>query len=156
SHRSAGRFAKHYREMLSGKSEHSLIGDELSLPSILGRATYIYRHRELVSGVHCHRLDLVAQPERNVPSAQALADATEGSLWLAVEGLHMVRWQTRLVRSVHQGIARVEKLQLRVELEERGESWLPSEIELLSEVGIGPITLRKRNRYLYSEFRRRP
>ena len=153
SHRSAGRFAKHYREMITGEADHDLIGSDLSLPSILDHASYHLQGREVVAGTPCYRLEIRSRPRRRTSTSQDLADATEGFLWVSVDGLHLVRWDTHLVRSVSKGIARVEQLDLRVELAPRGGFWIPRSIELDSEVKIGPLTLRKRNRYHYSHFR---
>lgn len=154
SHRDAGRFAKHYRQMQSGEADHELISDDLSLPSILDHAAYRFHGIEVLRGEVCYRLEIQSRAKRPTSAAQALADAVEGNLWLAVDGAHLVRWDTHLVRPVSRGLARLDQLDLRVEFQPLRGGWIPHRIGLDSKVKIGPITLRKRNRYEYSEFRR--
>jgi hypothetical protein len=83
-----------------------------------------------------------------------MAAVTAGELWLAVDGLHLVRARTRLTRPVTQGLVEIERLELGFEGRPVDGAWLPRRIEVRSSVR-GLVRLRAHNVYSYSEFERR-
>jgi len=152
-YRSDAKFTKHYKELLTGEVDHALMDEGLSMPAILEAGDYAFGGREEVQGVPCLRLDFQPGPEDSGELVDRIADAIEGSLWLSEDGYHLVAWDTRLVRPLRKSIATIRLLELRVKAEPILGGWLATEIQLHSEVKLGPKMLRKRNRYRYSDFR---
>lgn len=140
SHRGAARFSKHYRQALEERSSNLAITDGLAVISTLlelsaARAV----GREKVGGVDCHRLELGpgATPGVRVDDKlDRLLASTTGQLWVTVDGLHTVRAKTRLVEPFEQATIRVRALDVELRLVPVDEGWLPSGIELRSDLKV--------------------
>jgi len=127
-HRAAGRFTERYQTAVSGEDPRYDKGD-FSLANLLRRADYLYLGREMIDGIPCHRLDFPAHPEvGGMGVEERMAAATEGSLWLAEGSLHMVRAETRTVRSVAAlaGLVKVEGVVIRLETDALGNHRVPA------------------------------
>jgi len=153
-HRKAGRFSKHYREIVTGKSENPMVDESLSLSVVLSACHYEVEGLEIVDGFASHRVAIRPHPPRVVSKSQALADAMEGTLWLSVDGLHILGWESRLVRPVRQGPVKVTEYSLALSTRPLGDVWLPREIHISTKLSIAGFPMRKRNFYLYSGFER--
>ena len=68
------------------------------LPAI-GKATARAQGEE-IDGQPCHRLDYEAVPDSGGGMEQRVLEATERSVWLETEGLHVLRLESRIVRPV--------------------------------------------------------
>jgi hypothetical protein len=157
-HRKAARFTKRYRAAAAGEmpdyNEDS--EEEYSLESFMLRPGFIYRGVETVDGQPCHRLDYEARPDSGGGMEQRVLAATERTVWLETEGLHVVRLESRIVRSISgaMGMAKVLRLDMRIDAGYHGDNWLPRSIEVRSDVRVVFKTLHKRNLFRYTEFTR--
>ena len=117
---------------------------------------YEYAGLETVKAVLCHRVEMKSSPEPADDGVNArLAAATAGTLWLAVDGLRIVRSKTALARPVRLplGLGTLDRFDVRLDsFELPGGARLPEEIDVLSEITVLGKTLRKNNRYRYSVF----
>lgn len=152
-HRHEARFTRHYDHAREGKLGGVLGFGELDFGYIFRGLHYRYAGRETTAGgIACHRLAIEPLTgDAAVGAADPLAAATAGDLWLAVDGLHVVRASTRLTRPVRQGLARAERLDLDFEAQRVEGAWLPRRIELRSALG-GLLRLHAHNIYTYSQF----
>ncbi len=153
-HRREARFTKRYKAALSGEDPRYGHGD-FSMSHLLRRSSYVYRGVESVAGHRCHRLEFAADPEPPGGGVAArLTAATAGSLWLAVDGLHIVRSETHLERPIAAvgRLVKLRKLAIRLEGGAAGELWLPLRIVVESELSVAGKKIRKRNTFRYSQF----
>lgn len=153
-HREEARWTKHYREVLAGKVDHVLASDQVTLPAIWEASDHTYMGREIIDGVEAHRVDFAPKPAQKAPMVERLADSIEGSLWVSVEGTHLLRWKTRLSRPLKKGLIKMKALDLEVSCQPVGDHYFASEVEMASVVNIGFGDERKRNQYRYSEFKK--
>lgn len=153
SHRRAARFTEHYRRFASG-DDAAVGGTGLSLAYLLHLSNVRSGGRETVDGVACWRLDFEPETEPGAATpTRKLAAATTGSLWLAAQGLHLVRAKTRLVRPVARGPVRFYTLDVAVEGSRGEPPWLPRLIVVESEYRVALGRQRVHNEYRYSELR---
>ncbi len=154
-HRRAGRFARHHRRALEGRFGGVAGVGELDFRRLFRALRPSYRGRAAVDGVDCHHLALEAvADDAGERDRDALAAVTAGELWLAADGLHLVRARTRLTRPVTQGLVEIERLELGFEAAPVDGVWLPRRIEVRSSVR-GLVRLRAHNVYGYRDFERR-
>ncbi len=153
-HREAARFTKRYLQAL--EQEDGFDNEADPLVHLWGADQYEYAGLKTVGGVLCHRVEMKPSPEPTDGGVRGrLAAATAGTLWLAVDGLHIVRSETRLARSVRlpMGLGTLDRFDVRlVSFELPGGSRLPEEIDVVSQVTVLGMTTRKNNRYRYSRF----
>ncbi len=152
-HRAAGRFNERYQTAVSGDAPRYDRGD-FSLANLLRRPDYLYQRVETVAGIACHRLDFPPHPEVGGMSVEErMAAATEGSLWLAEGSLHLVRAETRTIRTVAAlaGIVKVKRVAIRLETVAHGNHRIPRLIDVRSDLVIAGKRIHKRNRFRYSE-----
>ncbi len=153
-HREAARFTKRYLQALEQGDEFDNEADPLV--HLWGAEQYEDAGLETVGGVLCHRVEMKPSPEPIDGGVRArLAAATAGTLWLAVDGAHIVRSKTLLARPVRlpMGLGTLDRFDVRlVSLELPGGTRLPEEIDVVSEVTVLGKTIRKNNRYRYSAF----
>lgn len=155
-HRRAGRFSGHYESAREGKLGGVLGVGELDFGYLLRALHYRYLGRESADGVACHHLAIEPVADgSDGDDDDPLAAATSGELWLAVDGLHVVRARTRLTRPVRQGLVVVDRLELDFTGQSVAGAWLPRRIELRSAVG-GLLKVRAHNTYTYSGLEPRP
>lgn len=157
-HRAAGRFNERYQTAVSGEDPRYDKGD-FSLANLLRRSDYLYLGVETIDGIPCHRLRFTAHPEVGGMSVEErMAAATEGSLWLAEGSLHMVRAETRTIRSVAAlaGLVKVEEVAILLETDALGKHRVPRLIDVRSDLVIAGKRVHKHNRFRYSEFSRLP
>jgi hypothetical protein len=155
-HRKAARFTKQYKELLAGKVDHVLADDRITLPAIWEASDHSYGGLENIDGAPAHRIDFVPQPEQKKPMTERLADSIEGTIWVTVDGNHLLQWQTRLVRPLSRGLVKMEQLDLRVKCKRVGDAYLAEEAQVDVIVNLGTGDVRKRNRYRYSDFEESP
>lgn len=156
-HRRARRFEKRYRTAFVGEASDYDKGD-FSLVHFMTRSTYRYGGIESVDGVRCHRLDFAAEPakEERQGVAQQMSTGTAGTLWLATEGLHAVRAESRLVRPIKamMGLIDIQRVEIQMTTLAVGPYRLPSEIIVTTTSVLAGRLQIKRNRFLYSDHRK--
>ena len=152
-HRQKEPFARHYRAVRAGASDAEEEGG-YSLASLLRLSSYRYAGREMVGGAECHRLDFQPDPEPKEQSLEArVAGAMAGSLWLTVDGLHLIRARAASVRPVPLTLGLVSVRSLAVELESAQVApgiWLPRRVAVKSDVRIVFLTQVRRRVITYS------
>ncbi|MEZ5330956.1 MAG: hypothetical protein R2991_02630 [Thermoanaerobaculia bacterium] len=153
-HHEAARFTKHYLRALEPGDEFDADADPIV--HLWDAEHYDYAGRETIDGVPCHRVEMRASAEP-VEGALGvrLAAATAGTLWLAVDGLRIVRSQSRLARDVRLalGLGTLSRFDVRLQTVELPDgARLPAEISVASHVSVLGTTIRKSNLYRYSRF----
>lgn len=153
--REAARFSRHLRMALAGSSDPDSHESFTAMLTGLERHEWRYRGTEEVEGRRCHRFEMLPSPEpKGASLEERLAAAQVGTIWLAVDTLHIVRAEIALSREIMAyALVRLEKLAITSvhgPVPEGG--WLPREIDVVSEVKIPFKRMRKRNYYQYSEF----
>lgn len=151
-HGDAARFTKHYLNVLAGKVDNPLAGDNMTLPAIWEETDHTYVGLETIDGVETHRVDFVPNAAAKGAMVEKLANSIAGSLWLTVDGNHLVKWETRLTRPLKRALIKMKKLDLTVTCQPVGDAYFAKEVEMDSVVSLGFGDKRKRNRYRYSEF----
>ena len=154
SHRKAARFTRHYREQIVGRVDGEDFEEGFSMRTLLEAYRYEYGGQETVNGVLCHRLEVLPAPAGGEQEVERLAEVTEGVVHVSVDGLHVVRGETRITRGVKRGAVKLKELELLVETAPVGEVWLPRIFEVYSVASAVVKTLRKQNRWTYSDFAR--
>ncbi|MGD2115873.1 MAG: hypothetical protein PVG07_12510 [Acidobacteriota bacterium] len=153
-HRRLGRFEKHYRAAVASELENPF-GEDLPLAPLLFDQEHRRAGRETVDGIPCHRLLFDARGEvPEASSAEELKRATRGSLCLSVKGAHLVEAEVESVRPVRQGPIRLNRISIRFEGRPVRSAWVPRVFQVESDARLGPVHLRKRNRYEYTDYRR--
>jgi hypothetical protein len=155
-HRKAARFTKRYQAASAGEMPDydDDSEEEYSLESFMLRPDFIYGGIEEIDGRPCHRLDYEATPDSGGGMEQRVLAATERSIWLETEGLHVLRLESRIVRPISgaMGMAKVHLLNMRIDAGYHGDDWLPTLMEVRSDVRVVFKTLHKRNTFRYTEF----
>jgi hypothetical protein len=157
-HREAARFTKRYLQALAQGDGFDEEADPIV--RLWDAEHYDYAGLETIDGVACHRVEMgpSAGPVEGGIGAR-LAAANAGTLWLAVDDLRIVRSETRLARKVKLpfGLGTLSRLDVRLRtLELPGGTRLPAEIDVVSDVSVLGVTVRKNNRYRYSRFAAEP
>jgi hypothetical protein len=150
-HRRAGRFAAHYRGVITGRGQD--VDEGYALADLLSLPSYRAAGEEVVDGVRCLRFDFEPAPEAPGGFAGRVARASQGTLWITVEGGHLARAEAHTVAAVRfaGGLVRIPRLVVRYQGRRVGEDvWLPAEIEVESEISLFGNPTRRRNRYSYS------
>jgi hypothetical protein len=153
-HRTAGRFTQRYEATQAGDAGGGK--EPLSLGTLLGRSSYTYGGASVVDGVSCHRLDFQADPEAEGGGAMGrIARVLEGSLWISVQGRHVVRAEARTAEPVSfaLGLAGVQEVRMTFESAPvTADVWLPASIEIHSSVRVLWRTVFRRNRFDYHDY----
>lgn len=153
-HREAARFTKHYLRALRQGDQFDADADPIV--HLWDAEHYDYAGLETIDGVPCHRVEMRASAEPlEGDLGVRLAAATAGTLWLAVDGLRIVRSQSRLTREVRLvfGLGTLSRFDVRLQtVQLPGGTRLPAEISVVSHVSALGTTVRKSNRYRYSRF----
>ena len=153
-HRKKRRFTNHYTQSATLELENPL-GEAWALMPLI----YDQEHRlvgeEEIDGIPCHRVEFDAHPETKGASAdERMRSAMKGSACIAVDGYHLVEAQLETVRPVKKGPASLHYLRLHFENRPVGDAWLPTLIEMRSDVKIPGMKFSKSNKYQYTEYRR--
>jgi hypothetical protein len=152
-HRQKEPFARHYRALRAGGGDMEEEGG-YSLASLLRLSSYRYAGREMVGGAESHRLDFQPDPEPKEQSLEArVAGAMAGSLWLTVDGLHLIRARAASVRPVPLTLGLVSVRSLALELESAEVApgtWLPRRVVVKSDVRIVFLSQARRRVITYS------
>lgn len=157
-HRKRARFAAHYETIVTEESGETDPRDEdgYSFRRLLSMPSYEYVGEEDVRGRPCHHLRFSPLAEgEDGDIADRLSHAMAGSLWISTEGLHLVRAQARMARSVSVGFGLAGVTGLSVDYEATpvaADTWLPSTIEVDTTGRILASTFRKSNRYRYEDY----
>ena len=156
SQRDQARFAKHYRTLLAGNGGDDQEDRGYSLGQLLKMSSYRYAGLEEVNRNLCYRIDFEPDVERDVAGLEGkIARATEGSLWITVDGLHVARARARTVRPVAivLSLAKLYAMDVAMESAPVGkDTWLPVEIDLKTRARVLFSTRHRRNLYRYMEF----
>jgi len=155
--RRSGSFNKHYRTLIAGDGGEARGG--YSVGQLLHLSSYRYVGQETVNGVACYRLDF--EPGDVDPMSGGLAArftrAMQGSLWITVEGFHLAAAHAETVRpiTIVLALSKVYNLAVQMESGPVGEGiWLPAKVEIDTRARILFKSIRRRNRFTYSEFSR--
>lgn len=154
-HRKNGRFAKHYRTLLAG-SEEDDPESGYSIGTLLRLSEYRYAGRETIDGAECHRLDF--DPQANPPGSgleAKIAEAMSGSLWLTVDGSHLVRARTTSTRpvSLTLGLFKVNSLEVAFDAQKVGAgAWLPRQLSIVSHARLVFLGQHRRRVFTYSDY----
>lgn len=166
-HRKAARFSQRYLEALAACDQEA--GEEcpddpaandassygVQVP-LAGR-DFIHEGRETIDGVSCHRLRLLEQePAGDAGARERVGAATVGTIWISAEGAHVVQAELSLSRPVGimGGLARLADMEIRVATGVLKDGVrLPSHIVVRSELRVLGFPVRKRNQFLYTDFR---
>lgn len=154
-HRGAGRFTRHYRTLAAGKDEEDMESG-YSLATLLRMAEYRYVGIEEVDGRRAHRLDFEPDPAAHGGSIAArLTQAMAGSLWITVDGFHLVRARATTMRpvSLFLGLSRVRSLEVGLEAERVApDVYLPREVTIVTHARVLFATIHRRQVYTYFDF----
>jgi len=154
-HRRAERFTERYQHAREGRFGGVLGVGELDFNHLFGALDYSYSGQQEAGDVAYYRLVIEPVERERGRGSDRLAAATAGELGLAVDGLHLVRAETRLTHPVSQALIEVERLQIDFEAQPAvGGVWLPKRIEVRSSVR-GILHIRAHNVYTYSDWEER-
>ncbi|OLC55027.1 MAG: hypothetical protein AUH92_03050 [Acidobacteria bacterium 13_1_40CM_4_69_4] len=154
--RRAASFTKHYRTLIQGAGGEEIEGG-YSLSLLLHMSSYRYAGRETRNGVECYRLDFSPDDSRPKGSGLAwrVASVMQGSLWITVAGYHVAVAEAETTRRIPIALSLAKVREVRVSLESEpvgADVWLPRRIEMLTRARVLIKSIRRRNRYTYSEF----
>lgn len=153
--RGAASFTRHYRTLTAGKDEQDMESG-YSLSTLLRLSAYHYVGVEEVDGVPAYRLDFEPDPVGGGGSIAArLTQAMAGSLWLTVDGLHLVRARAATVRpvSLFLGLSRVRSLEVGLEAERVAPGvYLPRELTIVTNARILFAAIHRRQTFTYFDF----
>jgi hypothetical protein len=153
--RRSGRFEKHYRTLLGGSEEEDPESG-YSISTLLRLSEYRDAGRETIDGVECHRLDF--DPQEHPPGSgleARIAEAMSGSVWLSVEGGHLVRARTTSTRPVvlSLGLFKVQALEVAFDAQRIGPGvWLPRQLSIVSHARLVFLGQHRRRAFTYSDF----
>lgn len=152
--RRKGSFQKHYDTLLEGAAEEGSGG--YSVMALLKLSGYAYAGLETVQGVLCHRLDFTAsEPPPDGDLAARIAAAMRGTLWLSVEGLHLVRARADSAHEVGAaiGLFRMHALRFAVDAAPVApDVWLPTEVMVETRMRLVVVGVRRRRTFSYSDY----
>lgn len=147
-------FQKHYETLLEGAEEEGSGG--YSVMALLKLSGYSYAGEETIQGVPCHRLDFSAsEPPDGGDLAARIAAAMQGTLWLSVNGLHLVRARADSAREVGAaiGLFRMHALSFSVDAEPVApDVWLPTEVMVETRMRLVVVGVRRRRTFVYSDY----
>lgn len=154
--RGAARFTRHYRTLAAGADSQDMEGG-YSLATLLRLAAYRYVGLERIDGVAAHRLDF--EPDATASAGGGIAaritQAMSGSLWLTVDGLHLVRARAATARpvSLFLGLSRLRSLEVGLDaVEVTPGVYLPSEVTLVTHARVLFASVHRRQVFTYSGF----
>ena len=152
-HLRAGRFAKHYRQVIEGAEGAELDGLG-ALAFLFHLSSFRYDGTEIVLGRPCHRIAILPTPqEKRASPLERVASATEGAIWLTRDSLHIARLETGLVRPISRGPVRVLAMQFEARAQSVGDLWLPERLEVRSDLRFAWQRRRIHNTYVYSDMK---
>ena len=155
-HRRKQRFTNHYSQAEDLALDNPLGEDLLLLPLIESQEHELIGE-EVVDGTPCYRTRFDARPEPKGGSLnERISTALEGTACFSIDGIHLVVFEMRTVRTIKAKGVRLRRLEMRIAGHAVGEAWLPRSLELRSDVNAWGKKLRKLNRYDYSSFERVP
>jgi hypothetical protein len=153
--RQEAKFSKHYATMLSGDAEDDEEG-AYSLGVLFRLASYRLTGRESIDGIDCYRIDFSPDPLKATRGvAGRFAEAMEGSLWVTVDGLHLLRARARTTHEISIALSLGKVYELQVEMDGgmvAGGVCLPRRIAVRTSARILVKRIRQRNVYTYSGF----
>jgi hypothetical protein len=153
-HRKAGRFENHWRESATLELDNP-VGEDLALGEMLREQDHRIVGEEEIDGIRCHRTEFSPRPEpEKATTNERLSHAMKGTACFSVDGLHLVEAEMVTTRPVKKGPAALNKLRIKMEQRPVGDVWLPTLVEMESDVKLPGKKLRKWNKYLYTKYRR--
>ena len=154
-HRREGRFQKHYQTLLAGSEEEDPEGG-YSISTLLRLTEYRDAGRETIDGVECRRLDF--EPQRNPPGSgleARIAEAMSGSIWLSVEGAHLVRARATSTRPItlSLGLFKVQSLEVAFDAGRIApDRFLPRQLSIVSHARLVFLGQHRRRVFTYSDY----
>jgi hypothetical protein len=154
-HRREGRFQKHYRTLLAGSGEDDPEGG-YSISTLLRLSEYRDAGRETLEGIDCRRLDF--EPQEHPPGSgleARIAEAMSGSLWLSVEGAHLVRARSTSTRpiSLTLGLFKVQSLEVGFDaVRVAADRFLPRRLSIVSHARLVFLGQHRRRVFTYSDY----
>jgi hypothetical protein len=154
-HRRDGRFQKHYKTLLPGSEEEDPEGG-YSISTLLRLTEYRDAGRETIDGVDCRRLDF--EPQEHPPGnglEARIAEAMAGSIWLSLEGAHLVRARTTSTRPItlSLGLFKVQSLELAFDAERVAPGrFLPRQLSIVSHARLVFLGQHRRRVFTYSDY----
>jgi len=153
--RKEAKFSRHYSTLLSGEPE----GDDeeaYSLGLLFRLASYKLAGRQRIDGVMCYRVDFSPDPAKDTDGiAGRFAEAMKGSLWVTMDGLHLLRARARTMRpiSIALSLAKVHELEVSLDSQPVAPGvYLPRQITVRTSSRVLVGSSRQRNVYRYSKF----
>ena len=157
-YREEASFSRHYATLGAADTDG---GEEsgYSLATLLRLSAYKYVGVESLDGVAAHRLDFEPDP---VPHGSGVAakvtQAMAGSLWLTVDGAHLVRARAATVRpvSLYLGLGKVHSLEVLLEAAPAGaaapEVYLPRRLMISTNLRVFFSNQHRRRTFSYADF----
>jgi hypothetical protein len=158
----------HYREEASFSKHYGTLtvvdhaeGEEsgYSLSTLLRLSAYQYAGIDPIDGLPAHRLDFAPDPvPHGTGVAARVTQAMAGSLWLTVDGAHLVRARAATVRPVtlYLGLGKVYSLEVRVESAPAGpmapDVYLPKSLTINTDLRVLFTNQHRRRTFTYGEF----
>jgi hypothetical protein len=150
-----GRFEKHYSTLLAGSEEEDPESG-YSISTLLRLSVYRDAGRETIDGIECHRLDFDPQDHPPGSGLEArIAEAMSGSVWLTVDGAHLVRARTTSTRPVtlSLGLFKVSALEVAFDAQRVApDTWLPRQLSIVSHARLVFLGQHRRRVFTYSDF----
>lgn len=153
--RRAGRFAKHYRTLVA-ENEEDDSESGYSIGTLLRLSEYRDAGRETIEGIDCRRLDF--EPQVHPPGSgleARIAEAMSGSLWLSIDGAHLVRARTTSTRPITLtlGLFKVQSLEVAFDAERVApDRFLPRQLAIVSHARLVFIGQHRRRVFTYSDY----
>jgi len=153
--RGAASFTRHYRTLTAGQDEQDMESG-YSLSTLLRLSNYHYVAVEEIDGAPAHRLDFEPNPAGGGGSIAArLTQAMSGSVWLTVDGLHLIRARATTVRpvSLFLGLSKVRSLEVGLEAERVApDIYLPRELSIVTNARVLFAAIHRRQVFTYFDF----
>jgi hypothetical protein len=153
-HRNKGRHADQYDEFSSLELRNPA-GENLPLASIIHGPVHRVVGEEEIHGQRCYRLRFESQPEpQKANLTDRLIAAMEGTAWLTVDGANLARVKLRIVRPISKRALGANEMEIILDLAPFDTYWLPTQLEMISDVKVARKHISRHNSYAYSEYSR--
>jgi len=153
-HRKSAIFTKHYDELVKGRVNLAFIAD-ITLSLLVDAYNYSYEGEEEIQGQMCYRFAVKPfDPPAKASDTEVIAAASDGHFWIDADSGSIVRMKVSIVRPLKVMGAGLNSLTLSLESVKWGDAWLTKRIEVNSEYELVFTTSRKRNVWIYSDFKK--
>ena len=153
-HKKAGRFQAHY-EKTSELALENPFGKDLALLPLLYDQEHEYVGIEKFNGTPCHRIRWQAREEsRSLPWQEKLKHAMKGTLCIAADDPDLIHADMETTREVKKGPVKMDKVRIAFNARPVGDVYLPSKIEMVSQIKIPGRRFRTHNIYRFTNYRK--